>query len=137
VYSAGFATTQAAYEEAVFAFFAALDDLEAHLGSHRFLVGERPTEADWRLFPTLIRFEWAYHGLFKCNLKRLVDYPNLFAYTRELFQWPGVAATVNERHIREGYYSIAKLNPTGITPAGPLVDFRAPHGREALSRGDR
>jgi putative glutathione S-transferase len=136
VYSAGFATTQAAYEEAVFGFFDALDDLEEHLGSHRYLVGDQPTEADWRLFPTLIRFEWVYHGLFKCNLRRLVDYPNLFAYTRELFQWPGIAATVNEQHIREGYYSITKLNPTGITPAGPVVDFRAPHGRESLSRSD-
>ncbi len=102
--------------------------------AHRYLVGDQPTEADWRLFPTLIRFEWVYHGLFKCNLKRLVDYPNLFAYTRELFQWPGIAATVNERHIRDGYYSMTKLNPTGITPAGPLVDFRTPHGRE---RGPR
>jgi putative glutathione S-transferase len=136
VYGAGFATTQATYEDAVFRFFDALDDLEEHLGSHRYLVGERPTEADWRLFPTLIRFEWVYHGLFKCNLRRLIDYPNLFAYTRELFQWPGIAATVNEQHIRESYYSIANLNPTGITPAGPLVDFRAPHGRESLSHGD-
>jgi putative glutathione S-transferase len=136
VYGAGFATTQAAYEEAVFEFFGALGELEEHLRSHRYLVGDRPTEADWRLFPTLIRFEWVYHGLFKCNLRRLVDYPNLFAYTRELFQWPGIAATVNEQHIREGYYSITKLNPTGITPVGPLVDFRAPHGREALSHGD-
>ncbi len=133
-YDAGFATTQAAYEEAVFAFFNALDELEGHFAAHRYLVGDQPTEADWRLFPTLIRFEWVYHGLFKCNLQRLVDYPNLFAYTRELFQWPGIAATVNERHIRDGYYSMTKLNPTGITPAGPLVDFRTPHGRE---RGPR
>ncbi len=130
VYCGGFAPTQAAYTEAVYAFFAALDELEAHLETHRYLVGERPTEADWRLFPTLIRFEWVYHGLFKCNLRRLVDYPNLFAYTRELYQWPGIAATVNERHIRDGYFgSMLRLNPTGIVPAGPLVDFSAPHGR--------
>ena len=132
-YSAGFATTQEAYDEAVVVFFDALDEIEAHLATHRYLVGDRPTEADWRLFPTLIRFEWVYHGLFKCNLKRLVDYPNLFAYTRELYQWPGIAATVNERHIREGYYGITRLNPTGIVPAGPRVDFRAPHGREELT----
>lgn len=102
------------------AFFDALDELEARLGAHRYLVGDRPTEADWRLFPTLIRFEWVYHGLFKCNWKRLVDYPNLFAYTRELYQWPGIASTINERHIRDGYYgSMLRLNPTGIVPAGP------------------
>ncbi len=132
-YSAGFATTQAAYDEAVVVFFEALDELEAHLASHRYLVGDRPTEADWRLFPTLIRFEWVYHGLFKCNLRRLVDYPDLFAYTRELYQWPGIAATVNERQIREGYYSMRTLNPIGITPAGPRVDFSAPHGRDSIS----
>jgi putative glutathione S-transferase len=129
-YRVGFATTQVDYEEAVYTFFDALDELEAHLGAHRYLVGDRPTEADWRLFPTLIRFEWVYHGLFKCNLRRLIDYPNLFAYTRELYQWPGVAPTINERHIRHGYYSsMLRLNPTGIVPAGPLVDFSAPHGR--------
>jgi putative glutathione S-transferase len=129
-YRAGFATTQAAYDEAVYAFFAALDELEAHLGVHRYLVGDYPTEADWRLFPTLIRFEWVYHGLFKCNLRRLIDYPNLFAYTRELYQWPGIAPTINERHIRDGYYgSMLGLNPTGIVPAGPVIDFSAPHGR--------
>jgi len=129
-YRVGFATTQAAYDEAVHTFFDALDELEAHLGAHRYLVGDRPTEADWRLFPTLIRFEWVYHGLFKCNLRRLVDYPNLYAYTRELYQWPGVAPTINEHHIRHGYYSsMLRLNPTGIVPAGPLVDFSVPHGR--------
>jgi glutathionyl-hydroquinone reductase len=129
-YFAGFAATQAAYDHAVHAFFATLDELETHLGTHRYLVGDRPTEADWRLFPTLIRFEWVYHGLFKCNLKRLIDYPNVFAYTRELSQWPGVAPTVNERHIRDGYWgSMTTLNPSGIVPAGPLVDFMAPHGR--------
>jgi glutathionyl-hydroquinone reductase len=129
VYLAGFAKTQAAYDEAVHPLFAALDELEAHLGSHRYLVGDRPTEADWRLFPTLMRFDWVYHGLFKCNLKRLIDYPNLFAYARELYQWPGIAATVDEHAIRTGYYSIPPLNPAGIVPAGPRVDFSAPHGR--------
>jgi putative glutathione S-transferase len=128
-YGAGFATTQAAYDEAVYPFFAMLDELERHLASQRYLVGDAPTEADWRLFPTLIRFEWVYHHLFKCNLRRLVDYPNLLAYTRELYQWPGVAGTVSERHIREGYYSMTRLNPMGTTPVGPRVDFRAPHGR--------
>jgi glutathionyl-hydroquinone reductase len=129
VYRAGFATTQAAYDEAVRDVFAMLDELETHLAKHRYLVGDHPTEADWRLFPTLVRFDWAYHGVFKCNLRRLVDYPNLFAYARELYQWPGIAATVNERHIHEGYYQIAPLNPTGIVPIGPRVDFSAPHGR--------
>ena len=137
VYAAGFATTQEAYDEAVDALFATLDELEAHLATHRYLVGDWPTEADWRLFPTLVRFDWAYHGLFKCNRKRLVDYPHLFAYARELHQWPGIAATVNERHIRDGYWSSMRhLNPNGIVPAGPLVDFAAPHGREKLSSGD-
>lgn len=129
-YRAGFATTQASYDEAVHIFFDALDELETHLSSHRYLVGDRPTEADWRLFPTLIRFEWVYHGLFKCNLRRLVDYPNLFAYACELYQWPGIASTINEHHTRDGYWSsMIKLNPSGIVPAGPLVDFGAPHGR--------
>lgn len=129
-YCGGFAPTQAAYDEAVHAFFAALDELETHLETHRYIVGDQPTEADWRLFPTLVRFEWVYHGLFKCNLRRLVDYPNLFAYTRELYQWPGIASTVNERHIRDGYFrSMLKLNPNGIVPAGPIVDFSTPHGR--------
>lgn len=130
VYLAGFAMTQAAYDEAIGALFATLDALEAHLAEHRYLAGDRPTEADWRLFPTLIRFDWVYHGLFKCNLKRLVDYPNLFAYARELYQWPRIAPTVNERHIREGYYaSMREINPTGVVPAGPHIDFAAPHGR--------
>lgn len=128
-YMAGLAVGQA-HDEAVHAFFAALDEIEAHLASHRYLVGDAPTEADWRLFPTLVRFAWVYHGLFRCNLRRLVDYPNTFAYARELYQWPGVAPTVHERHIRDGYYgSFLQLNPRGITPAGPRVDFTAPHGR--------
>jgi putative glutathione S-transferase len=130
VYRAWFADTQDEYDAAVRTFFAALDEIEAHLATHRFLVGDRPTEADWRLFPTLLRFEWIYHGLFKCNLRRLVDYPNLFAYARELYQWPGIAATIRERDIRHGYFtSMRKLNPSGIVPAGSCVDFRLPHGR--------
>lgn len=132
-YRVGFATTQAAYDEALPVFFAALDELEAHLATQRFLVGDRPTEADWRLFPALLRFEWVYHGLFRCNLRRLVDLPNLFAYTCDLYQWPGIAATVNEHHIRHGYFrSMLDLNPRGIVPAGPRVDFHAPHGRHSL-----
>ena len=137
VYAAGFAITQEAYDEAVVALFVMLDELEAHLATHRYLVGDRPTEADWRLFPTLVRFDWVYHGLFKCNVKRLVDFPHLFAYARELYQWPGIAATVNERHIRDGYWSSMRhLNPTGIVPAGPLVDFAAPHGRDELGSAE-
>ena len=130
VYRAGFATTQAAYDEGVRALFAALDELESHLGSNRYLVGDRPTEADWRLFTTLVRFDWVYHGHFKCNVRRLVDYPNLFGYTRDLYQQPGVAPTVSERHIKEHYYrSHPTINPTRIVPAGPVVDFSTPHGR--------
>jgi putative glutathione S-transferase len=129
-YEAGFATTQEAYDDAVRAFFATLDELDAHLQRHRYLVGDRPTEADWRLFPTLIRFEWVYHHLFRCDAKRLVDYPALFAYARELFQWPGIAATIDERQTRDGYYTgMPHLNPSRIVPIGPRVDFTAPHGR--------
>lgn len=96
-----------------------LDDIDAHLGTHRYLVGDRPTEADWCLFPTLIRFEWVYHGLFKCNWKRLVDYPNLYAYARELDQWPGIAPTIDERKTRDGYYgSMRRLNPTASCRPG-------------------
>jgi glutathionyl-hydroquinone reductase len=135
VYRAGFATTQAAYDAAVAELFAELDELELHLGAHRYLVGSRPTEADWRLLPTLVRFDWVYHGLFKCNSGRLIDYPNLLGYARELCQWPGIAATIDERHIRQGYWgSMTKLNPSGIVPTGPRVDFGAPHGRGAHDR---
>lgn len=134
VYCGGFTRSQAIYDDAVQTCFAALDELEAHLATHRYLVGSAPTEADWRLFPTLLRFDWVYHGLFRCNLRRLVDYPNLYAYTRELYQWPGIAPTINERHIREGYWgSMLGINPSGIVPAGPLVDFGTPHGRDRLS----
>ena len=133
VYKAGFATQQEPYEKAFDALFAALDDLEARLSRQRYLAGSRITEADWRLFTTLVRFDPVYHGHFKCNLKRLADYPNLWAYTRELYQVPGVAETVDLHHIKHHYYgSHPTVNPSGIVPKGPAIDFNAPHGREAL-----
>jgi glutathionyl-hydroquinone reductase len=131
VYRAGFATTQAAYEEAFRALFAALDDLEKRLGRSRYLVGQCVTEADWRLFTTLVRFDAVYVGHFKCNLRRIGDYPNLSHYLRDLYQTPGIAATVNMDHIKRHYYgSHRHINPTGIVPLGPTVDFAAPHDRE-------
>jgi glutathionyl-hydroquinone reductase len=133
VYTAGFTSDQAVYEQAATRFFDRLAEIDDHLAQHRFLAGAAPTEADWRLFPTLIRLEWVYHGLFKLDRKRLVDFPNLFAYARELYQWPGIAETVNVRHIRHGYWpSLTRLNPSGIVPLGPDVDFLAPHGRAVL-----
>ncbi|MFW5723553.1 MAG: glutathione S-transferase family protein [Halochromatium sp.] len=130
VYRSGFATTQAAYEDAFDKLFATLDQLEARLATQRYLVGERLTEADWRLFTTLVRFDLVYHGHFKCNRQRLVDYPNLWAYTRELYQVPGIAETVNMDHIKRHYYgSHQHINPTGIVPKGPELDFAKPHGR--------
>jgi putative glutathione S-transferase len=133
VYKAGFATTQEAYEEAVRPLFAALDMLEERLATRRYLCGERLTEADWRLFTTLVRFDAVYVGHFKCNLRRLVDYPNLWAYARELYQHPGVAATTDFGHIKRHYYqSHRSINPSGIVPVGPELDFLAPHGRERL-----
>lgn len=133
VYKAGFATTQEAYEEAVFALFETLDELDQRLSQQRYLTGEQITEADWRLFTTLVRFDAVYHGHFKCNLKQIADYPHLAGYVRELYQWPGVAETVNMKHIKEHYYrSHATINPTGVVPAGPLLDFDSPHGRNSL-----
>ncbi len=127
VYKAGFATTQAAYEEAVGPLFATLDWLEQRLATSRFLCGAQQTEADWRLFTTLVRFDAVYVGHFKCNLRRLVDYPNLWAYARDLYQTPWVAETVDFSHIKGHYYqSHAGINPTGIVPVGPLLDFMAP-----------
>ncbi|WP_113913346.1 glutathione S-transferase family protein [Roseovarius dicentrarchi] len=128
VYKAGFATDQKVYEDEVTALFSALDTLEDKLGKQRFLVGDRITEADWRLFTTLIRFDAVYHGHFKCNLRQLMDYENLWSYTRELYQWPGVAETVNFDHIKQHYYtSHDTINPNRIVPAGPLLDLdRAP-----------
>jgi putative glutathione S-transferase len=133
VYRAGFATTQEAYEAAVHALFARLDWLEARLAGQRFLVGDRVTEADVRLFTTLVRFDAVYVGHFKCNLRRLVDYPSLWGYARDLFGRPGWGDTVDFDHIKRHYYMTHdRLNPSRIVPAGPVVDWAAPHGREAL-----
>lgn len=130
VYKAGFATTQAAYEQAVLPLFETLAWLDGLLAERRYLAGDRITEADWRLFTTLLRFDPVYHGHFKCNLKRLVDFPNLWPYARELYQQPGVAETVDLFHIKHHYYgSHGSVNPTGIVPLGPEIDFAEPHGR--------
>lgn len=133
VYKAGFATEQGVYEREVTALFDMLDELEVRLGKQRYLIGDRITEADWRLFTTLIRFDAVYYGHFKCNLRRLVDYPNLWAYTRELYQWPSVADTLNIPHVKEHYYtSHGTINPNGIVPLGPLLLLNEPHGRDVL-----
>ncbi len=130
VYRSGFATTQAAYEEAARGVFATLDRLEELLSRQRYLVGARLTEADWRLFTTLVRFDAVYFSHFKCNVRRIADYPNLSNYLRELYQIPGVAETVSIDHIKRHYYgSQRNVNPTGIVPIGPLIDFAAPHNR--------
>ncbi len=133
VYRAGFATTQDKYEAAVRSLFETLNTIEEHLGRHRYLCGTRLTEADWRLLTTLVRFDAVYYGHFKCNLRRLSDFQNLWGYARELYQIPGVAATVDMGQIKEHYYrSHARINPTGIVPVGPMIDFATPHGRQAL-----
>ncbi|WP_415183207.1 glutathione S-transferase family protein [Phaeovulum sp.] len=130
VYKAGFATEQDVYEGEVRNLFSALDTLEERLGKQRYLVGDRITEADWRLFTTLIRFDPVYHGHFKCNLRMLKDYENLWGYTRELYQWPGIRDTVNFDHIKQHYYrSHATINPNGIVPHGPVLDLAAPPNR--------
>nr|WP_313974350.1 glutathione S-transferase family protein [uncultured Psychrobacter sp.] len=130
VYKAGFATTEAAYKEAVVALFDALDTLEARLADQRYLLGDTITEADWRLFTTLVRFDAVYVGHFKCNIRRIVDYPNLWGYLRDLYQVPGIAETVSIEHIKAHYYtSHANINPTRIIPVGPLLDFNEPHDR--------
>lgn len=130
VYKAGFATSQSAYDAAVAPLFETLDWLETRLDTRRYLMGDRLTEADWRLFTTLIRFDPVYHLHFKCNRRRLIDYENLWAYTRELFQWPGVSETVNMHHIvRHYHYSHDTINPHRIIPINPLLDHDAPHGR--------
>ncbi|HSR72691.1 MAG TPA: glutathione S-transferase C-terminal domain-containing protein, partial [Kiloniellales bacterium] len=122
-----------AYEEAVVPLFETLDRLEERLARQRYLLGGRLTEADWRLFTTLVRFDPVYHGHFKCNLRRLVDYPNLWAYVRELYQVPGVAETVDLHHIKHHYYgSHRKVNPSGVVPIGPEIDFSEPHDRGRL-----
>lgn len=131
VYKAGFATEQAVYEQEVRALFAELDRLERLLSRQRYLLGEHVTEADWRLFTTLIRFDAVYYGHFKCNLRRLVDYPNLWSYTRELYQWSGVAQTVDFSHIQQHYYrSHETINPNGIVPLGPQLDLSRPGDRK-------
>jgi len=133
VYRAGLATAQPAYEEAFLALFATLDELERRLTRQRYLVGKILTEADWRLFTTLIRFDAVYFGHFKCNLRRIADYPNLSNYMRELYQVPGVAETVSIDHIKRHYYgSHRMINPTGIVPLGPELNFTAPHDRGKL-----
>jgi putative glutathione S-transferase len=130
VYRAGFAISQEAYEEAFRAVFGALDELERRLSRQRYLVGKDITEADWRLFTTLIRFDAVYYSHFKCNLRRIIDYPNLSNYLRDLYQQDGVAATVNMDHIKRHYYGSQRhVNPTGIVPLGPQLDFSAPHDR--------
>ncbi|WP_289069529.1 glutathione S-transferase family protein [uncultured Aliiroseovarius sp.] len=130
VYKAGFATDQGVYETEVRKLFSALDTLEEKLGQQRYLVGDQITEADWRLFTTLIRFDCVYHGHFKCNLKMLKDYENLWGYTRELYQWPGIKDTVNFDHIKQHYYrSHGTINPNGIVPDGPVLDLDAAPNR--------
>lgn len=134
VYRAGFATSQQAYEEAFDELFAQLDQLEQLLGANRYLTGEYLTEADIRLFTTLIRFDAVYHGHFKCNLRRIADYPNLLNWLREIYQWPGIAETVDFTHIKNHYYGSHKtINPTGVVPKGPAQDFTVAHDRERLS----
>ena len=134
VYKSGFATTQTAYDEAVGPLFDTLDWLEDRLSTRRYLMGEQMTEADWRLFTTLVRFDAVYHLHFKCNRKRLIDYPNLWAYTRELYQVPGVADTVNMAHIiRHYHFSHESINPHRIIPINPVIDFDAPHGRDQVT----
>src|SRR5271169_2483092 len=130
VYRAGFATSQQAYEEAARGIFAAFDQLEEILSRQCYLAGRQITEADWRLFTTLVRFDSVYFSHFKCNLRRLADYPNLWNYTRDLYQVPGIAETVSIEQIKTHYYgSQRQVNPTGIVPIGPLIDFSAPHNR--------
>jgi glutathionyl-hydroquinone reductase len=130
VYRCGFARTQAAYEQSFRKLFAALDSIDERLGRQRYLVGGQFTEADLRLFPTLVRFDVVHYSHFKCNLRRLGDYPNLSNYTRDIYQMPGVAETVDMPRIKLGYYGgMRHLNPSGIIPLGPELDFSAPHDR--------
>lgn len=131
VYRAGFATSQPAYERAVQRLFETLDRVEERLANRRYLFGGQPTETDWRLFVTLVRFDAVYHGHFKCNLRRIVDYRHLFGYLKDLYQIDGVAGTVHFDHIKRHYYvTHTDINPTRIVPLGPLQDLAAPHGRE-------
>jgi putative glutathione S-transferase len=133
VYRAGFASTQEAYDEAVTQLFDALDRLEMRLATNRYLTGDALTEADWRLFTTLVRFDPVYVGHFKCNIRRLRDYPNLWGYIKDLYQQPGIAETVDIDYIKAHYYeSHTAINPTGIVPKGPDIDYSTPHGRESI-----
>jgi glutathionyl-hydroquinone reductase len=133
VYRAGFARSQEAYEEAARRVFHCLDSLEGLLGERRYLAGDRITEADWRIFPTLLRFDLVYYGHFKCNVRRIQDYPNLSNYLRELYQWPGIKDTLDLQKIKAGYYSQTNVNPTGIVPLGPSLDhLDLSHDRERL-----
>lgn len=134
VYRCGFATSQQAYERAFDRLFETLGELEARLGKQRYLLGSRPTEADWRLFPTLVRFDPVYYSHFKCNQRRILDYPNLLNYLRDLYQHPGIAETVHFDQIKRHYYtSHPNINPTGIIPKGPAMNLRAPHDRARFS----
>lgn len=134
VYRAGFATTQAVYEQAVTRLFDALDQLDARLATRRYLFGSEFVETDWRLFVTLVRFDAVYHGHFKCNLRRIVDYPHLFSYLKDLYQTNGIADTVNFDHIKRHYYlTHHAINPTGIVPLGPIQDLTARHDRDRLA----
>lgn len=133
VYKAGFASTQRSYEKPCRELFAALDDLEARLALSRYLFGDHIVETDWRLFCTLVRFDAVYHGHFKCNVRRILDYPNLHGYLLDLYQQPGIASTVNLDHIKRHYYMThGEINPTGIVPIGPEIDFTSPHDRQKL-----
>ncbi len=135
VYKAGFAVSQEVYATACRELFAALDELEARLGGSRYLFGNRIVESDWRLFCTLIRFDAVYHGHFKCNLRRIADYPNLQGYLLDLYQQPGIAGTVNLDHIKRHYYfTHDDINPTRIVPLGPILDWNRPHGRAGMDK---
>ncbi len=134
VYRAGFATSQSVYEKAVRRLFDALDQLEKRLAAQRYLFGTRFVESDWRLFVTLVRFDAVYHGHFKCNVRRIADYPNLFGYLKDLYQTDGIPETVNFDHIKRHYYvTHDDINPTRIVPVGPVQDLSAPHGRERFA----
>ena len=133
VYKSGFSTTREAYKEAVYPLFETLNWLEDRLGNARFLHGNMPNESDWRLFPTLYRFDSIYHSHFKCSIKRIVDYPNLWEYTRDLYQWPGIIKTVNMKHARHHYYeSHETINPTRIVPISPEIDWDKPSNRNKI-----
>jgi putative glutathione S-transferase len=134
VYRAGFATSQAAYERAAYEVFTTIDAMEERLAYQRYLLGARPVETDWRFFVTLVRFDPVYYGHFKCNLRRIVDYPNLYGYLRDLYQIGGVAETVDFDQIKRHYYITQdEINPTGIVPIGPIMDLMQPHDRDRLN----